>query len=676
MGYPYGKKGWRLYDIEKEEILTSRDVLFQEDIFPYLQTNTNPEPTTHVFNSTPTHIDDEDHIVITPDQPTTSESTAITTPIETIEQLGRGFRTKKPPTKLADYVTDTTGTVSTSTVSINTVTITTHTTTAPSSTSGTAHPLSDYHIYDRFSQNHRSYLVALSIATEPRSYREAMQDKAWREAMRLEIDALELNETWDIQELPPGKIALGCKWVFRIKLKADGTLERYKARLVVVGNNQVEGIDYGETFAPVAKMTTVRIFLDIAAKQDYEVHQMDVHNAFLHGDLDEEVYIKFPLGFCSDSDNRVCRLRKSLYGLKQAPRCWFAKLTKALRASGFVQSRSDYSLFVYNKNGNTLRVLVYVDDLIIAGNSSSSIADFKTYLSTCFHMKDLGVLKYFLGIEVARSTDGFYLCQRKYCLDIITEVGMRGCKPAGFPLDQRHQLDRKTGPLLPDPGRYRRLIGRLVYLASTRPDLGFSIHVLTQYMQSPRTKHWEAAVHVIRYLKRTIGQGILLRAASPIHVTGWSDSDWAGCSASSRSVTGWLVQIGTSIISWKSQKQDTVSLSSTEAEYRAMTEVLKELLWIKGLLFDFGINHTSPMTLRCDNQSAIYLSSNPVFHERTKHVEAESHFTRNYIIKGIISTKHVSTNEQLADIQTKALGRKEFDIFLYKLGIRDLYAPT
>lgn len=680
LGYPYGKKGWRLYDIEKEEIFNSRDVMFQEDTFPYLQTKTDLEPKTVAVTSNPTLLDDDEHEPIIPtNQTTTTETTDPAPTPQNSEQLGRGCRIKKTSTKLADYVTDTpasANTVSPRTVSINTVTINTLTTTAPTATSGTDHPLSNYHIYDRFSPSHRSYLVALSIATEPRSYREAMQDKLWKEAMRLEISALELNDTWEIQELPPGKIALGCKWVFRIKLKADGTLERYKARLVVLGNNQIEGIDYGETFAPVAKMTTVRIFLDIAAKQNYEVHQMDVHNAFLHGDLDEEVYIKLPPGFRSDSEKRVCRLRKSLYGLKQAPRCWFAKLTNALRAFGFLQSRSDYSLFVYNKNGNTLRVLVYVDDLIIAGNSSSSIEDFKTYLSTCFHMKDLGILKYFLGIEVARSPDGFYLCQRKYCLDIITEVGMLGCKPAGFPLDQRHQLDNETGLLLPDPGRYRRLVGRLVYLASTRPDLAFSIHVLTQYMQTPRTEHWEAAIHVIRYLKGSIGQGIMLRAASPIHVTGWSDSDWAGCSASRRSVTGWIAQIGTSIVSWKSQKQDTVSLSSTEAEYRAMTEILKELLWIKGLLLDFGINHTEPMTLRCDNQSAIYLSSNPVFHERTKHVEAECHFIRDFIIKGTISTKHVSSKEQLADILTKALGRKEFDIFLYKLGIRDLYAPT
>lgn len=184
-------------------------------------------------------------------------------------------------------------------------------------------------------------------------------------------------------------------------------------------------------------------------------------------------------------------------------------------------------------------------------------------------MKDFGSLKYFLGLEVARSVDGFYLCQRKYCTEVVTEVGLLGCKPAGFPIDQKHSLALTTTPLLPDPARYRRLVGRLVYLGATRPDLVYSIHILTQFMQQPQEAHWDAALHVIRYLKGTLGQGIMLRAAPPIHLTGWSDSDWEGCPLTRRSLTGWIVQIGTSVISWKTQKQDIVVLSSTEAEYRA-----------------------------------------------------------------------------------------------------------
>lgn len=192
--------------------------------------------------------------------------------------------------------------------------------------------------------------------------------------------------------------------MYTIKLRSDGTIERYKARLVVLGNNQTERLDYTENFSTMAKMTTVRLFLDIAAKMNHEIHQIDLHNVFLHGDLREEVYMKLPLGFSVQNETRVCRLRKSLYGLKQAPRCWFVKLVEALLKYGFTQTYSDYSLFVYSKNGITLRILVYVYDLIIYGDSNLAINSFKAYLSTCFHMKDLGPLKYFLGLEMARSS--------------------------------------------------------------------------------------------------------------------------------------------------------------------------------------------------------------------------------------------------------------------------------
>ena len=228
-------------------------------------------------------------------------------------------------------------------------------------------------------------------------------------------------------------------------------------------------------------------------------------------------------------------------------------------------------------------------------------------------MKDLGHLKYFLGLEVACSAEGFYLCQRKYCTDVVTEVGILVCKPAGFPMDKRHGVSLAKGSPFPDPERYRRLVGRLVYLAATRPDLTYSIHILTQFMQKLDNAHWDGGMHVVRYLKGTLGQGIMLREAPPLHITGWSDSDWEGCPVTQRSLTGWLVQLGTSIISWKTKKQGTVSLSSTEAEYRPMIEAVKELKWIKGLLRDFGIDHTRPMTLMCDDQSANLLDQESCF---------------------------------------------------------------
>lgn len=236
-------------------------------------------------------------------------------------------------------------------------------------------------------------------------------------------------------KLPRAKKALACMWIYKYKYNANGTVERPKARLGVCGNRQVEGEDYDETFSPIAKLTTVRTLLEVAAAKNWEVHQMDVHNAFLHVDLKGEVYMQMPPAFQASAPGKVCRLRKSLYGLKQAPRCWFAKLTTTLKKFGFKQSYSDYSLFTYIKGDKSLRVLIYVDDLILTGNDSTMMSKFKVYLNECFKMKNLGKAKYFLGIEIARGPEGMFLSQRKYALDITAEAGMLGYKPVLTPME-------------------------------------------------------------------------------------------------------------------------------------------------------------------------------------------------------------------------------------------------
>lgn len=402
-----------------------------------------------------------------------------TTPLDIPPDLGRGLRVKRPSSWLRDFVTPTLQKKSPSQSSLSS-----------SSSSGTPYPIEHFVNCDKFSMRHRTFLVAVIAGIESRNFTEAMQDVGWREAMQKEIRALEDNETWVMEELPLGKKALGCKWVYKIKYHADGTVERYKARLIIFGNHQVEGIDYNETFAPIAKMVTVRAFLAVAAAKNWELHQMDVHNAFLHGDLDEQVYMKFSPGFNAGKPGLVCRLKKSLYGLKQAPRCWFAKLAASLKKYGFLQSYSDYSLFTLHQGQVHLNVLIYVDDLIISGNDSSAIVRFKNYLGKCFHMKDLGTLKYFLGIEVARSSEWIFLCQRKYTLDIIEEAGLLGAKPASFPIEQNHSLATATGSLISGLKQYRRLVGRLIYLSFTRPDLAYTVHILAQFMQEPRQEHW------------------------------------------------------------------------------------------------------------------------------------------------------------------------------------------
>lgn len=701
VGYPHGKKGWKLYDMETGEYFVSRDVKFYETEFPF-GSNSN---TSEIIDDSPdifrddndelvdatVNVTDEPSVVCSDGEVVNIPSPEIligdpSTPATNLEQntetvdevppyngviesveLGKGKRIKYQSTRLKDHVTHTVQKDSPSRL---------YSSPAYSPSSGTPYPITHFVNCNNFSIRHRNFLAAVNAGVEPTSFKEAMNDPGWRNAMQDEIRALEDNKTWVMTNLPPGKKALGCRWVYKIKFKSDGSIERLKARLVVFGNHQVEGLDYNETFAPVAKMVTVRAFLAIAAAKNWELHQMDVHNAFLHGDLDEEVYMKLPPGFGGGKDGLVCRLEKSLYGLKQAPRCWFAKLAMSLKHYGFLQSQSDYSLFTLYQGPIQLNILIYVDDLVISGNDANAIQKFKSYLGKCFHMKDLGPLKYFLGIEVARSADGIFLNQRKYALDVIADVGLLGAKPVAFPVEQNHKLALAKGPLIKDVEQYRRLIGRLVYLAVTRPDLSYAVHILSQFLQNPRQEHWDAALRVVRYLKGCPGQGILLRADSDLSVSGWCDSDWASCPLTRRSLTGWFVSLGHSPISWKTKKQHTVSRSSAEAEYRSMAAITCELKWLKGLLLSLGVEHPRAIPLYCDSQSALYIAQNPVFHERTKHIEVDCHFVRDAVQEGIIEPFHVSTKEQLADLFTKALGRQQFDYLLHKLGILDLHAPT
>jgi hypothetical protein len=431
-------------------------------------------------------------------------------------------------------------------------------------------------------------------------------------------------------------------------------------------------LDYHETFAPVAKLVTVRCLLAVAAIRNWELHQLDVNNAFLHGDLHEEVYMTIPQGFSRTNDSRVCRLRKSLYGLKQASRNWFEKFTSSIKNFGFRQSGSDYSLFTSCQGTSFIAILIYVDDVIIAGNDSHRISSLKNYLHSQFRIKDLGPLKYFLGIEVARSSTGIVLSQRKYTLDILTESGMLGARPCSFPMEQQHKLSTDSGPSLPDPAQYRRLVGRLLYLTITRPDICYSVNILNQFMHDPRAAHLDAAMRILRYLKSTPGQGLLLPSTGSLQVRAYCDSDWASCPMTRHSTTGYFTLLGDSPISWKSKKQTTVSRSSAEAEYRAMSAVTSELIWLRGLLREPLVSHPQPMQLFCDNQAALHIAANPVYHERTKHIEIDCHFIRERIQSKEIVTAHVSSHDQLADIFTKALGRDRFLSLSSKLGI----APT
>jgi hypothetical protein len=494
--------------------------------------------------------------------------------------------------------------------------------------------------------------------------------------MNAELEALEQNNTWSLVPLPSGHKPIGCKWVYKIKYKSDGTIERYKARLVAKGYTQVEGIDYQETFSPTAKVTTLRCLLTVAAARNWFIHQLDVQNAFLHGDLHELVYMEPPPGLRRQGENIVCRLNKSLYGLKQASRNWFSTFSEVIKKAGYQQSKADYSLFTKSQGSSFTIVLIYVDDILLTGNDLQEMKRLKEFLLKRFRIKDLGDLKYFLGIEFSRSKKGIFMSQRKYALDILQDSGLTDARPDKFPMEQNLKLTSTDGVILNDPTKYRRLVGRLIYLTVTRPDIVYSVQTLSQFMNEPRKPHWDAALRVLRYIKGTPGQGLLFSSTNDLTLKAFCDSDWGGCHATRRSVTGFCLFLGNSLISWKSKKQVVVSRSSAESEYRAMANTCLELTWLRFILQDLKVPQDAPTPLFCDNQAALHIAANPVFHERTKHIEIDCHIVREKLQAGIINPSYVPTRFQLADVFTKALGKDQFVTLRNKLGLHDIHSPT
>uniref|UniRef100_A0A2N9GGD9 Reverse transcriptase Ty1/copia-type domain-containing protein n=1 Tax=Fagus sylvatica TaxID=28930 RepID=A0A2N9GGD9_FAGSY len=483
-----------------------------------------------------------------------------------------------------------------------------------------------------------------TTAPEPRRSHRASSDPLWQQAMKEELDALLKTGTWDLVDLPAGKSAIGCKWVYKIKTRSDGTVDRYKARLVAKGFTQEYGIDYEETFAP---------------------------------ELTEEVYMQLPPGFSQPPgfSPKVCRLRRALYGLKQAPRAWFAKFSSTISQHGFSASSYDSALFFRRSDHGITLLLLYVDDMIITGDDVQGIQDLKRFLGQHFEMKDLGPLSYFLGLEVSSSSDGYYLTQAKYTSDLISRAGITDSKIVDTPIEYNNRLNTHDGEPLPDATLYRQLVGSLVYLTVTRPDISYAVHIVSQFMAAPRSLHYAAVLRILRYLKGTLFHGLHFSSQSSLTLQAYSDADWAGDPTDRRSTTGYCFLLGDSLISWRSKKQSVVARSSTEAEYRALADTTAELLWLRWLLQDLGIDCSTAVPIHCDNRSAIQIAHNDVFHERTKHIEIDCHFVRHHLLQGTLQLRSVSSQDQLADIFTKPMPPGRFRDLISKLKLVSVH-PT
>jgi hypothetical protein len=376
-----------------------------------------------------------------------------------------------------------------------------------------------YHVqiltYDGFVTHHYAYMVKVIQEVEPTCFEQAIRNPKWDNAMDEDMADLDANSTWELVVLLEDKKAIGCKWVYKVKHNANGSMSRYKVRLVAKGYAQTYGINYEEPYSPITKMTTIRVIIAMATAKGWSLHQMDIKNVFFHGDLHEEVYMEQPPGYVDQTHpNLVCRLKKALYGLKQAPRAWSDKIGQYLVTNGFQTSNADFSLYVKKTDHGIVIIVIYVNDLIIIGDNDVDISNLKKLLKQKFEMKDLGELHYFFDIELIQFPKGIWLLQRQYALNKLSEYGMTGYKPISIPLEQNVKLNADEGDLVEDTTTYRRIMGSLIYMTITRPYLSYVVGVVSQFMQTPQKPHLDAVRRILRYIKHTLQCRIFYEAKS------------------------------------------------------------------------------------------------------------------------------------------------------------------
>ncbi|KAL5715795.1 hypothetical protein ACHQM5_017567 [Ranunculus cassubicifolius] len=513
---------------------------------------------------------------------------------------------------------------------------------------------------------------------EPSTFKSAMKSEdgtEWKMAMDEEMQSLHKNQTWELVKLPKGKKPIGSKWVFTIKDGApnsDGTVQgvRYKARLVAKGYAQQEGVDYNEVFSPVVKHTSIRVLLALVAQYDLELEQLDVKTAFLHGNLEEDIYMSQPDGYTVAGKERyVCKLKKSLYGLKQSPRQWYKRFDTFMVKEKY--TRSEYDHCVYFKklaDGSTIYLLLYVDDMLIAAKSMSVIRSLKSQLSKEFEMKDLGSAKKILGMEICRDRKKgtLSLSQKQYLEKVIVRYGMENAQPVSTPLAAHFKLSGLMSPTTDAEKEYMSqvpyasAVGSLMYaMVCTRPDIAHALSCVSRYMSNPGKQHWEAVKWVLRYLRGTLDVGLVFERSRKLQVSGYVDSDYAGDLDRRQSTSGYCFTLSGGPVCWRSMLQFTVALSTTEAEYMAVTEAVKEAIWLQGLVGDLGIQQDT-VTVYCDSQSAIHLAKNQVHHARTKHIDVRYHFIRDVIEDGEVLLLKISTKDNPADMLTKVVPAVKF----------------
>ncbi|KAJ3686893.1 hypothetical protein LUZ61_016057 [Rhynchospora tenuis] len=498
-------------------------------------------------------------------------------------------------------------------------------------------------LQDLYESTPEVHLVCLLADSENITFEEAVRDKKWKAAMDEEIAAIEKNDTWKLVELQEGSQPIGVKWVYKKKMNAEGKIERYKARLVAKGYRQKAGIDYDEVFAPVARMETIRLLISLAAQFKWPIYQMDVKSAFLNGVLEEEVYVEQPPGYMkAGKETQVLKLKKALYGLKQAPRAWNSRIDTYLKKNKFKQCPYEHALYVKEKEGNLLYVALYVDDLIFMGNNEKMTKEFKEVMTREFEMTDLGLMKYFLGLEVRQENAGIFVSQEAYAKEILKKYKMDECNPVSTPMELGAKLSKFEGGDRVDASKYRSLVGSLRYLTCTRPDIAYSVGVVSRFMEEPKYSHWKAIKRILRYIKGTEALGLFYSNSEEYKLMGYSDSDWCGDVDDRKSTSGYVFYMGDTAFTWASKKQPIVTLSTCEAEYVAASWCVAHTIWLRNLLRELKLPQHEATEIQVDNKSAIELAKNPVHHERSKHIDVRFHFIREHIKNGEVQMRHVA----------------------------------
>jgi transposase InsO family protein len=676
IGYTTNQKAYRLYDPINDQIIASRDVEFDENAFDYgfdrdkycIQLgDTSEENLSHELNShestrlQDTEINPEEHDIssaLEPDGEVYDDGTKDSEEDNIPVSLRRSTRESRPPTEWWKVL------------SANEANILT---------------------CGKSAQFPRPDLSGIKSSTVllPSNASAALQGPYaghWFDALEKEYEQMENFKTWDLQDLPMGRKAISCKWVFDIKpsLNGDGSVRKFKARLVIKGFSQRAGIDYNETFSPVAHHESFRIILAIAAQHALYLRQIDIVGAFLNGKIDDEIYMNQPEGFIvKGQENKVCRLNKALYGLKQAGMIWNQNLDDFLRTVlNFQQTRADPCVYVYKKLQSMVILGVYVDDILLAHNDEALCDTIVGKFATKWDITDLGCPARLLGMQISRKNDNgaVGLSQRAYVEELLSKFNMINCKSSPTPHQSGFYLTSKMSPSVESEMLemrnvpYAELVGSLNWLSTnTRPDIATSVGTLCRFISNPGRQHWNAALRVLRYLSGTLDHGIYYQQQEQNSslLLGYSDADWAGEPDTRRSTTGYVFTLAGGPIAWKSKLQKSSALSSVEAEYIAACSASREAKWIRQLLNEIGFPAESPTTICEDNQGCISISNNNRTDSRTKHIDVKYHFVRDMVKSKEIQLMYISTEHMLADFLTKPINSSKFQWCSAKL-IRDI----